>query len=257
MVPASVGFHCPECTRARPQQVLDVRRHWSGGGAGDDPVVGKVLIGLNVALFVVASLAAGSIGRTGGPVFDRLVTWGPFVADGEWWRLVTGAFLHAGPLHLAMNMFLLWLLAKELEPALGHLNFALCYGVSVLGGALGVVLLSPNDPTLGASGGVFGLMGALVVLQLRARQNPWNTGIGGLVAVNVVLTFALPGISVGGHLGGLVAGAVAGAVVQPQRWPQTTTGIRTGFLALFGVGLLVLAVLAAGALATDLSQFRF
>lgn len=255
MVPASVGFHCPECTRARPQQVIAARNHWATGA--DDPIVGKVLIGLNVALFAVAALAAGSLSRTGGPVFERLVTWGPFVADGEWWRLVTGAFLHSGPIHLAMNMFLLWLLAKELEPALGHVNFGLCYAVSVLGGALGVVLLSPNDPTLGASGGVFGLMGALVVLQLRARQNPWNSGVGGLVAVNLVLTFALPGISIGGHLGGLLAGAVAGAVVQPVRWPQTSAGVRTGFLSLFGVGLFVLAIVAAGALAADLSSFGF
>ncbi len=251
MVQASVGFHCPECTRARPQQVLHPSAHWGGG---DDPVVGKAIIALNVVVFLVAAVAAGSPTRTGGFVFERFVTWGPFVADGEWWRLVTGAFLHSGPLHLLMNMFLLWLLARELEGSLGHLNFALCYAVSVLGGALGVVLLSPNDPTLGASGGVFGLMGALVVLQLRARQNPWNTGIGGLVAVNLVITFTIPGISIGGHVGGLLAGAVAGAVVQPVRWPQTSTGVRTGFLALFGVGLFALAVVAASALATDVSR---
>ena len=166
---------------------------------------------------------------------------------------MTGAFLHSGPLHLLMNMFLLWLLAKELEGALGHLNFLLCYVVSVLGGGLGVMLLSPDAPTLGASGGVFGLMGALVVLQLRARQNPWNTGLGGLVAINLVITFTLPGISVGGHVGGLVAGAVAGAVVQPRSWPQTTAGIRTGFLTLFGLAVAALAVVAASALAADLA----
>ena len=244
---AAVGFQCPDCVSAgaRRSSVVPVRT------GGDEVVVGKVLIGLNLAAFVLAGLAAGSIAGTSGGVFERFVTWGPFVADGEWWRLVTGAFLHSGPIHLLMNMFLLWLLAKELEGALGHLNFLLCYVVSVLGGALGVMLLSPNAPTLGASGGVFGLMGALVVLQLRARQNPWNTGIGGLVAINLVITFTLPGISVGGHVGGLLAGAVAGAVVQPRSWPQTSTGVRTGFLVLFGAGVAAFAVVAATALAGD------
>jgi len=248
-VQAPVGYQCRECVGAGARRSPTL----TGVPGTDDVVVGKALIALNVAMFVVAGLAAGSLTRTSGGVFERFVTWGPLVADGEWWRLVTGAFLHSGPLHLLMNMFLLWLLAKELEGALGHLNFLLCYVVSVLGGGLGVMLLSPDAPTLGASGGVFGLMGALVVLQLRARQNPWNTGLGGLVAINLVITFTLPGISVGGHVGGLVAGAVAGAVVQPRSWPQTTAGIRTGFLTLFGLAVAALAVVAASALAADLA----
>ncbi|MFZ4667986.1 MAG: rhomboid family intramembrane serine protease [Microthrixaceae bacterium] len=252
MVQASVGFQCPECAHSGSQQVISSRQVWAP--SSQDVIVGKVLIGLNVAAFLLASLAGGSLARTAGPIFERFVTWGPLVADGEWWRLVTGAFLHGGVLHLMMNMFLLWLLAKELEPALGHVGFALVFAVSVVGGALGVMLLSPNDPTLGASGGVFGLMGALIVLQLRARQNPWNSGIGGLVVVNLILTFTIPGISIGGHVGGLLAGAAAGAVVQPKAWPQTSAGIRNGFLVLMSLGLVVAAVLVAGALATDLSS---
>ena len=132
---------------------------------------------------------------------------------------------------------------------LGHLSFGLLYAVSLLGGALGVMLMSPNDPTLGASGAVFGLMGALVVLQLRARQNPWHTGLGGLVLINLVLTFAIPGISVGGHVGGLLAGAAAGLIVVPRQTPETTVGIRHAFLALTALGLGALAVVAAGVLA--------
>lgn len=255
MVQASVGFQCPECVSAgaRRSPVVSGPSVLRSNRGTDEVVVGKVLIAANVVAFVIAGLAAGSITTLGGPIFERFITWGPLVADGEWWRLVTGAFLHSGPLHLAMNMFLLWLLSKELEGALGHLNFLLCYLVSVLGGALGVMLLSPDAPTLGASGGVFGLMGALVVLQLRARQNPWNSGIGGLVVINLIITFTLPGISIGGHVGGLLAGAVAGAVVQPRAWPQTTRGIREGFLVLIGLGVTAVAIFAAVTLSGDLA----
>src|SRR5690606_4282942 len=123
------------------------------------------------------------------------------------WRVITGAFLHAGLLHLGMNMLLLWLLSQELEPALGKARFLVLYATSLLGGSFGVLVVSPLSPTVGASGAVFGLMGALVVFQLRAHQNPWRSGIGGLVLINLVLTFAVPGISIGGHVGGLLAGA--------------------------------------------------
>jgi two-component system phosphate regulon sensor histidine kinase PhoR len=146
-----------------------------GRGGTSDVVVGKVIIAINVAAFLLMSALGGSASRPQGAIYENGVIFGPLVADGEWWRIVSGAFLHAGPLHLLMNMFLLWLLAKELEPAVGHLRFGLLYATSVIGGSLGVLLLSPNDLTLGASGGVFGLMGALVVLndvtRLKALEN--------------------------------------------------------------------------------------
>ena len=122
----------------------------------------------------------------------------------------------------------------------------------VVGGALGVMLLSPNQPTVGASGAVFGLMGALVVLQVRAKQNPWRSGILGLVLVNVLFTFAVPGISVGGHLGGLLVGAVTGAVVPFRRVPEQGDALRHVVLAGLGVLCLVAAVLAARAALPDL-----
>lgn len=242
MVQASVGYQCPECTHARPQKVVSGAAAFGRGG--QDVIVGKVLVGLNVAAYVLMVVVGGATSPQGS-VYENGVTFGPAIAGGEWWRVVTGGFLHASPLHLLMNMFLLWLLSKELEPSLGHLRFGLLYLVSLVGGAVGVMLLSPNDPTLGASGAVFGLMGALVVLQLRARQNPWSTGLGGLVLINVVITFAIPGISVGGHIGGLLTGAAAGLLVTPEQGPTTTVGIRDGFLVLAAIGLGVLAVVAA------------
>ena len=140
-----------------------------------------------------------------------------------------------------MNMVLLWMLAREIEPAVGPWVLGLVYGVSLAGGALGIMLLSPDAPTVGASGAVFGLMGALVVLQLRARQNPWRSGIGSLVVVNLAVTFLVPGISVGGHLGGLLAGAAAAAVLPVAAPPSTGTRMRHLALAVAGATLLLAA----------------
>lgn len=254
MVQASVGFQCPDCTHQRPQQVISGRTMFGRAGS-PDVIVGKVLIGINVAAFLLMTAVGGSATQAQGTIYETGVTYGPLVASGEWWRIVTGGFLHAGILHLGMNMFLLWLLSKELEPAIGHLRFGLLYLASLLGGALGVLIVSPNSATLGASGAIFGLMGALVVLQLRAKQNPWNSGLGGLIVLNLIITFAVPGISIGGHLGGLVAGALAGLLVTPLRWPQENAMVKDGFIALFAIGLGVLAVFAAGALATPLPVF--
>ncbi len=243
MVQASVGYQCPECTHARPQKVVSGPAAF--GAAGGGVLVGKVIIAINVAAYVLMVAVGGSTSPSG-TIYEQGGTWAGGVAYGDWWRIVTGGFLHASPLHLLMNMFLLWLLAKELEPSLGHLRFGLVYLVSLLGGSLGVIALSPDTMAVGASGAIFGLMGALVVLQLRARQNPWNTGLGGLVVINLVITFAIPGISIGGHVGGLLAGALAGLFVTPETGPRTTLGVRDGFLALTAIGLGVLAVVVAG-----------
>ncbi len=233
---ASVGFQCPDCTSTRPERTVRSATLFRGHS---EVVVGKAIIGINVAVWLVATMLGGDPMSISGPVFEHGVLFGPSVADGDWWRVFSGAFMHSGVLHLGMNMLLLWFLSQELEPALGRARFAILYGVSLVGGSLGVLVLSPLSPTVGASGAVFGLMGALIVLQLRARQNPWQSGIGGLVLINVLLTFAMPGISVGGHLGGLLAGAAAGAVLQPLRWPQEGAALRSTAVVLFGVTLLV------------------
>lgn len=237
---ASVGFQCPECTAGATSRTVSSRQIFSGH---PEVVVGKVLIALNVAVYFVMVALGGEMGRPSGVVYEQGAMFGPYIATGDWWRLISGAFLHANLIHLGMNMLLLWLLSQELEPALGRARFLALYVTSLLGGSLGVMLLSPVSPTVGASGAVFGLMGGLVVLQLRARQNPWQSGIGGLVLLNVLLTFTLPGISVGGHLGGLAAGAAAGALLQPLRWPQQGAALRTTVVV--GLGLVCLGVALA------------
>lgn len=239
---ASVGFQCPDCVAARPQRVVTSAQMFRGH---DEVVVGKVIIAINVAVWVLMTVLSRNPYGAGGPVLEQGALWGPSVAAGEWWRLVSGAFLHSGIFHLGMNMLLLWFLSQELEPALGRLRFALLYVVSLLGGSLGVMVIDPLAPTVGASGAVFGLMGALIVLQLRARQNPWQSGIGGLVALNLVLTFLIPGISIGGHIGGLLAGAAAGAFLQPRAWPQEGAALRTTVVVGLGATFLVAAVAAA------------
>lgn len=227
---ASVGFHCPECARQGRQRV-----YTAGAMPGHGrPVVTIALIAVNVAVFVIDAVSRSSVG--GGGAIDGVTLDGGLVAfavdpltrtaigvdTGEWYRLVTSGFLHDGLIHIGFNMLILWLLGQQLEPALGRVRFALLYLVGLLGGSFGVMLLSPNAFTVGASGAVFGLFGAAVVIQRNRGINPFETGLGPLIAINLLITFTLPGISIGGHLGGLVFGAAAGALLVelPSRMPR-------------------------------------
>lgn len=221
--------------------------------AGTDPILTKILIGINVLAFVLAQpntdLYLDGL-LIGGGLFSDVGFIG--VDAGEWWRTVTSGFLHASLIHIGFNMFLLWLLGSELEPALGRLRFGLLYGTSLLAGSFGVLLLDPSQPTVGASGAVFGLMGAMIVAQRASGINPWQSGIGGLVAINLVFTFAVPQISVGGHLGGLLGGALVAAVLVelPRRvrlGPARTSETVTSLLAVaLGVGFYVGSLMLAG-----------
>lgn len=202
MTTASVGFHCPECARSGKQQVYTR----ANIAALNRPLVTQGLIAVNVAVFVVGLVTTVADFRDGGLA-------GPLVAAGDWWRIISSGFLHGGGLHLFMNMYLLFVLGGLLEPALGRARFAAIYGTSLLTGSLGVLLLEPNAITVGASGAVFGLMGALYVIYQDRGINPWSTGIGPTIAINLVFTFLIPNISIGGHIGGLVGGALCGLLV--------------------------------------------
>lgn len=221
MVQASVGFHCPECARTGGQKVRTSRQLFGAGrGAAFRPIVTQVLIGLNAAVFLLDVVIGGDPFAGGGDLTADGALLGAFVgpfgdpvagvADGEWWRLVTGGFLHGGLLHLGMNMLVLYLIGPMLERELGKVNFAFLYFTALLAGSLGVMLLDPFAVTVGASGAIYGLLGAAVALQLGRGVNPWSSGIGGLILINVLITFTVPGISIGGHLGGLVGGFAAG-----------------------------------------------
>ena len=204
MTPTPVGMRCPECSRQKTKvhTMRDVSL----------PVVARALIAICVVVWV-AELAPRNSGDS---VIEHGALYGPLIADGEWWRIVTSGFLHdnripMGLLHIGFNMYLLYYVGQLLEPTLGRIGFLVAFFVSLLGGSLGALLLSPDKFTIGASGAVFGLIG-VSLMELRSRGiAPFQTDLGMLLIVNLVITFGFSAyISVGGHLGGLAAGVLVG-----------------------------------------------
>ncbi len=255
MTQASVGFHCPECVKGGKQQVYTARTL----RRSSNPVVTTSLVALNVAVYLYSTVSGG--GTPGGrPSFPFQIDWsligrgmtstGPIgVAEGEWYRLITGGFLHANLLHIGFNMFALWILGRQLEPVVGKWAFGAVYVTSLLAGALGVMVADPHALTLGASGAVFGLFGYAVVLQWARGINPLDSGLGGIILINLVFTFAVPGISIGGHIGGLIGGVLAGLlldVVRPRLDAPAWAGTALVLVLGLACGLGAVAV-AAGA----------
>ena len=201
------------------------------GGWAAVPPVTKAIIVLNVAVFALTVASAGNISGEGGRVQQDLALFGPFIKYGEWWqlyRLVTAGFLHFGPVHILFNMVILYRFGEMIEPALGPYRFAGLYTASLLAGSFGALLLSPHALTGGASGAVFGLFGAAAIGLHQRGVNVWQSGVGGLIVVNLVLSFVIPGISIGGHLGGLVGGFLCGAFM--LRVPTTRRSVIDGAL---------------------------
>jgi membrane associated rhomboid family serine protease len=140
------------------------------------------------------------------------------VADGEYYRLVTGAFLHDpnNPLHIAFNMYILYWLGTMLEPVLGHVRFVALYFASLLAGSFGALVAAPHSLTVGASGAVFGLMAGAFVFQRARGVDPWRSGLGPVILFNLALPFLFPNlnISIGAHVGGLIGGAIAALAME-------------------------------------------
>jgi membrane associated rhomboid family serine protease len=243
MTPTPVGMRCPECSRQKTQ-VRTV--HTARGGIE----VTRILIGLNVLAFVaqLASSGGGLFDATSGTVYARGVLFGPAIdLNNEYWRLVTSGFLHANFLHIALNMYLLWILGQMLEPAIGSVRFAAIYFVSLLAGSFGALLVDPRKATLGASGAVFGLMGAAFI-ELRHRGiDPMQAGIGGLILFNLVFSFLFPGISYGAHVGGLIGGGLAALAL------HAGDRVRSQALGLAACAVLGAAAVVAGIAAASSS----
>ncbi|MBI2709299.1 MAG: rhomboid family intramembrane serine protease [Actinobacteria bacterium] len=268
---ASVGFHCPECANRGRQRV------YSGTAAiqaGPRPIATYVLIGINVAVFVLGLLL--SLDRVGEALFggnDRLLTDGGLIArfrfedglvhpvgigQGEWYRLVTSGFLQYGLVHLALNMYALYVLGTVLERGIGRARFVTVYFVSMLVGSFGALLLRPDALTAGASGAIFGLMGAFLAIQwvqgVPIRQSP----VIGVLLLNLVITVSLPGISIGGHLGGLAGDFVSGYLLtmlparldrgraRPARGLSQGDLLAMGASALIGLGAAAAAMVIYG-----------
>jgi len=241
---APVGIRCPDHAGNAPRLQQPVtKRVMNVGRAMPTAIVTKILVGVDVGIYVLQLAMGADINANSGKIFEQGALFGPLVADGDWWRLITAAFLHYGPIHLLMNMLALWWLGAPVEMALGHWRFLLLYVVSGLAGSAGALIASPTAVTVGASGAIFGMLGAGLVLEYEATGRlggPYLT----LIIVNLAFTFAVPGISIGGHLGGLIGGALGALALTGFGRDRTSfraiDASRT--VALVGIGVLSVMV---------------
>ncbi|WP_300681696.1 rhomboid family intramembrane serine protease [Nocardioides sp.] len=263
MISASVGFQCPECFHEGKKSVREARTSY-GGLIPTGLSVSIILVAINVAIWLLIQLTGGETSRItewiglmpngectvpGGyyPGLTEQVcasgpdtTWVPGVADGAVWRLVTSIFTQVGFIHLFFNVFNIWVLGPQLEAAFGRARFLAIYLLAGLSGSIAVYWLGPVDGlTIGASGAVFGLLGALLVMAVRTRQPP--QGILFWIGLSLVYSFVVTGISWQAHVGGLIGGAlIAAAFVWIPRGPRRRT-LQWGSV---GAMLAVLVVLA-------------
>jgi membrane associated rhomboid family serine protease len=253
MTATPVGMRCPECARQKTP-VRTMRNMYA------DPIATYVLIGINVLMYVGLLASGGS----GGRVYEDFVTISLAqgssgdligVSQGELWRLVTGGFLHSpsNPIHILFNMYALYWLGTMLEPLLGHVRFVALYFAALLAGSFGaLVTADATQATVGASGAVFGLMAAAFVFQHSRGIDPLRSGLGFVMGLNLVLTFLIPGLSIGGHIGGIVGGGIAALAM--DRLGGVRRGVVLPVLACVVVGAIsvVGAVMVADAAAANL-----
>jgi len=204
---ASVGVHCPECTKSTKQRVYTPQTL-----PGSQGLVTKTLVGINVGVWVLTIAALDATVSGAGFVGRDYGTWGPAIdVDNEIWRVFSGGFLHSGLLHIAFNMYLLWQLGQQIERVIGAPRFIAVYMASLLGGSFGALLLDPQVPVVGASGAVFGLIGFTVLMYRSRGIGIFDTGLGFLIVINALYSLR-GGVSLGGHLGGFLVGVLLGAL---------------------------------------------
>lgn len=212
LTPASVGFQCPACIQEGRATQRVARTH-AGSRVNEQPIVTYVLIGINVLIFAICAWQAGNVVEVNTSWLNAHGSLMPaMVGQGEYWRVITSGFLHGGLIHVALNMMSLALLGLPLERMLGRVRFLVVYLLALLGGSVSVMWFEAEVSfTVGASGAIFGLIGALIVAFRRMRADPRQLVF--LLAINLFITFQVDGISWQGHLGGLVVGAAAGAIM--------------------------------------------
>jgi len=261
MKPAAVGFQCPDCVKQGSKNVRPIKAAY-GGRARHVPYVTYTLIAINVLMLVATTSGSGLLnGDSSNALFRKLaliprgftivddngvaLATQHGVADGQYYRLLTSTFLHFGVIHLALNMYALYLLGPPLEQAFGQVRYAATYLLSGLGGAtLSYVLGNEHEIAAGASGAVFGLFGAFYVL--GRKRNLDVSSITATIALNLFLSFAVPGIDVRGHIGGLIAGAALAFVIVHA--PDTRQ--RSAYQAI-GVVLVAIVIVAGVAVRTS------
>jgi membrane associated rhomboid family serine protease len=219
--------------------------------------LGVFLVDLAMAGVADLSLFGGS-----GPLVEVGAIYAPAVAAGEWWRILTSAFLHLNFLHIAFNMYALWLFGPIIEQLYGHLEYAVIYLLCAAGGSVLTIVAAPDVPAAGASGAIFGLFGLAFVVSRRRhlllgpQARAILSQVGGLLVLNLLITFAIPQISWTGHLGGLAVGVLIGLALAPTNVPtmgglwRTPDGrpmaSRTPLVVRAGAYLFVAAILVAG-----------
>lgn len=235
---ASVGHQCPECVSQGNRSVRQPRTIF-GGRPGGKPHATYTLIAINVLLYLIEitnSTFPGRFEMFGGAAYT---TGG--VVNGEWYRLITGAFLHlTTPVHIIFNMWALWVVGPQLEQVLGKVRYVSLYLLAAVGGNVLLYLVSPGEAAVGASGAIFGLFGAFFVIGRRLGAQ--TGGIVSLIVINLVFTFVFPGISWEGHVGGLVTGsalAVAFAYAPPKSRMLVQGGAVVAAVVVFAVAVLV------------------
>jgi len=246
MTVAPVGIRCPEHAgkqprRARgPRPVVRAQRQLTSGVA---PVT-RALIAINVAIYLVTVVQGSSLNAPGGSLFDKMFLYGPYVKQGDWWRLMTSAFLHASVLHIAFNMFALYVIGTPVEHYLGRARFLGLYLVSGLAGSAGALVQTPTTLVVGASGAIFGILGAMLILEWQATGRLAGNAMTWIV-INLVISFTIPNISWGGHVGGLVGGILA--TLSFARWGRGHAAYgRIGVVGALGlVGIAVASVAIA------------
>jgi membrane associated rhomboid family serine protease len=245
-----VGIRCPDhatasgrrgpTTRLKPRPVR--RAPGVALASGSAPVT-RALIAINLVVYLITVTQGAGLNTPGGSLFEKWILYGPFVAKGDWWRLVTAMFLHANLIHIGFNMYALWVIGTPVEQYLGRARYLGLYFVSGLAGSAGGLLQAPTSPILGASGAIFGILGAMLIIERQVTGRLAGNALT-FIVLNLVISFAIPNISWGGHVGGLIGGILI--MLAYAHWSNRGRA-QYGQLGLAGV--LGLIVVAAGSVA--------
>jgi membrane associated rhomboid family serine protease len=247
MTIAPVGLRCPDHAgkaasrkRLAPRPVVRAQQQLVGGFA---PVT-RALIAINVGIYLITVVQGSGLNSPGGALFDKMALFGPLVKHGDWWRLITAAFLHASIIHIGFNMFALWVFGAPVEHYLGRARFLGLYLVAGLAGSAGALLQAPLGVTVGASGAIFGVLGAMLILEWQLTGRLAGNAMT-MIVINLAISFAVPGISWGGHVGGLIGGILC--TLSFARWGRGHAAY--GRIGLTGAAGLVLIAAASVAIA--------
>ena len=242
-----VGPRCPDhATQGRAAPGTPARKRAARRVAylrNQQPFVSYGLIGINVIVYLITVAQGTGINNPGGSLFANWVLYGPAVANGDWWRLFTSAFLHGNVLHIGLNMLAVGWLGAPVERFIGHLRYLALYIVSGLAGSAGALIATPTGITVGASGAVFGILGALLIIEYQQTGSIAGQAFT-LIVINLAFSFTVNGISVGGHIGGLTGGIAAMLALSRFGRGHVAYGRPglVGVASLVGVGVLSVVV---------------